>query len=476
METKTVSLLPGVKRNSPLSSSNQGLDTCVNWRNREGALRPIGNKKLMYPTPPYNKFWIHENENYTNWIGFDEANNKLVQYNPQNQVVVAEIKTFVATESIQRLETLKNIVIVLTDIRVYYFLYNGNSYVDIDPRIGLSVIVTSTGNELQTTENASDYEGVIGKLYKKIREINDDDNGLLSGGLFWRAAVKLFDGSLILHTVPKYQEMFNMDMSLQSIGGGQYNVQFNSGYIKATFSSAFYANYAHLTDIISSISIYATPVKHLYDFEDTITEDNLTLGSNNFSVIGEISDDYKKLYDNSFYLLGEIPFSDLTSGLRSELTLDCKGFYSDYATREAMKIDNFTHHYISAQTSKVYNDRLMMGDIKQIFHIPSDMLAASPAGGLLDDTWIQGALNVNFKIHTHINTSLGEKIIVSAGVFYEYTNNGNKYILVPGIFGYPDARAKQVKIYYKDTPTTWRHVISFNLQEHITGNFAFSCE
>ena len=169
----------------------------------------------------------------------------------------------------------------------------------------------------------------------------------------------------------------------------------------------------------------------------------------------------------------------------SEVDLDMEGYYQNYATRENMSIDNFTHHELTGNASYIYNDRLTLGDTLQKLANPNiDHLSNEVAGLIQEAGGTFGYINPHFnfnnvntdfeeyavyscKIQIKLNTSNGIKgVEVEKGlsVWHMLLDNSVKCFFLNSLIGYYDSRATEIIININNGGT-WLEAYRANLEK-----------
>ncbi len=493
MEQKVIPLL-SLQRNLPKGSDEGFCDEFINLRRRNNAWRPVGEKEKLYDIPDYDKIYIHSQDIFSNWIGYNQSSGDLVHYNPSTKAVIQTIANI--GEEIYSIRSLKNFLVILTESNKYIFLfdetYSEISLTGLEYFFGVSL--TSDNVVAAETELAPDADGLLGKYYKKLNELSGDSQFI--GAVSYRIALKLFDGSYIMHTVPKIFQFYPYANFTLVNSGGDYKMTFGASGVKATayFSSLLDPDKLEkIKPAVSSICLFFSKNEPFYDIsEDTITETNLTTwlpapGNILASTIIDVSEDFKKLPDSPlWYLAGEISLENLvlTGGIYlGEMELDLVNFYQNYGTRRTLPIDNYTHHNTTGKASYIYNDRLMLGSTKQTIGL-SNILCEAPVRPLVVDPinasiveYTYDPVNDTFQgiVVTTLKSSNQTKTIVqniSLIVYKNPSNNTKKAVFLHGTIGYFDSRAKNIKIYI-EIGGSYYLIFNQNLTESLYSNFAY---
>ena len=474
-----------------------GCDEFINLRYRNGAYRPVGEKQYAYPAPNYEEILVHRQDDFENWVGYDEQDGKIEHYNPSSLEVIQELVT--VSGDLYEVRALKSYLLVTTSEETLIFLFNGESYAQIDlfeldGKFDVNLFPALTLNE--ETETATDAEGLVGKYLKKVNELSEDSKFI--GGLAYRVALKLFDGSYIFHTVPKYFQIADHKTTL-TLSGGNYKFTFAAvGAVNATALINTLATsivISDLSSIVSSISLFFSQTQPLYEVsEDTITDDDLntwlpTDGSIELGDVLEVTEEFKNLPDQpAWYLVGEVSLDELEQQdppfdyiYSKAIDLDLEGFYQNYATRRTLPVDNFSHHKNTGLASFVYNDRFIIGNTRQVLANPliSVFTPAQPLVLSLTPTPVYVEY-VNdevyqFKAVVTLNTSNGIKTVIQGFpglIFKNPTIEPQKAVFFNGILGYFDQRATSIEILI-EISGSYYSLFKKDLRTSVYGNFSY---
>jgi hypothetical protein len=524
-------LVKGIKRNMPPGTDDGACDEVINMRMKHGAWTPVGEKELLYPPSNYDKRYIHKQDTFENWVGFNETTRNLEHYNPSGPTVIASLANI--SDELYDIRSLKNFLIVTTEDSTLVWRWNNDSYVLVtltglensfkvtlsekDPEepswTKMATISHVEGNDGSIDDNdLGSYEvtkaglaSLIGYYFEKVNNYSEEER--LIGGLSFRVGLRLFDGSYIMHTIPRFYQIFPYDMQLEITG--EYStmegirMRFGAARVKAEVEFNTYGfSLDGLEDVVSSIDVFFSQSKPFYEIsEDTLDVDLLdTLwqpwidqaGGNRYKIqilnmrdLVPIDAEFKKLNDEpAFYKVGTIALSSLEQDpsypneYTGEITLDLKGFYKNYATRKILPIDNYSHHKVTGEASYIYNSRLHLGDTVQT-------LAQSRVEGLehefptvvindVEKEYEFQSLRTGHKVIVTLNTEGGVKKVISDLRFAQYqdpTNVNKKAFFLPSILGYFDSRATKAEIILYESGQYYK-LAEFALTESEYGNYA----
>lgn len=474
-----------------------GCDEFINLRQKQGAIRPVGKKEYLHPQPSYAKIYIHRIDDTDNWIGYNTSTKALDHYNKSSLDVTQALITISGT--LYEIRSLKNFLIVTTSLETIIFLYNDGSYVQIT-LTGMenvfNVALTQTSLVQEDTEEGADADALLGKYYKKLNEWSADSK--FSGGVTYRIALKLFDGTYILHSVPKVHQFNDYGAWVTLTGGGNYYMTFSAASLSALATFSIVADAGLLDQIkpvVSSIVLFFSQNQQYYDVnEKTFTQDNLDTwipgaGTYNLSLGVDVSEKFKDIVDSPlWYKVGEINLDNLEDGSvvpaikEGTIELDIEGFYQNYGTKRTLPIDSFSHHINTGLASYIYNDRLNLGDTKQTLTNPFIELVLPLPDYVLEPlvngiayTYSDPADNYEGKVVITIDTANGTKTVVQDLTLYAYKKPANsdfRAVFLNSIIGYYDARATTITVYIK-VAGSYYQIYQNNLQSSNYSNYSY---
>lgn len=409
----------GMNRAIPQSDSPSGsCQEIINSRFRKGCWRPIPEKKLHSFRPSavftysssaitFDRIFFHDIENgivsgQPNWIGLkiipqsgaSAAYGRLFAINADNtcELIIDNINTETDIDVV----FIKRTMIVASGDGVLVFLFNQDKkYVQTAtlpvPDIDITTAnLTSKTTEFAKLDNAKDIAASALGYYYALLNSESQKDGKMFGSIMYITAYKLFDGSYILPCIPKYLQISTGDTIKFTnwYGEGNYSVEMtlNLANLKATVNNELYTSeiIGDTKDLVQSICVFATKATplHLID-ETTITETTVQTNipgngghtvwnTKEFKDFFPVNKEFGKLAMSSgWYLISEFTFDDIVGQTgRTTKDVDSVGFYQDYATRDTLTTDQFTHHKLSARSAYVYNDRLHLLNIKTSFGLP----------------------------------------------------------------------------------------------------------
>lgn len=509
-----VSISPkGIARNNPFGNEGQ-LEDLMNMRYKDGALRPVqlGNKYTDKPTE-YSKIVIHTVNDRKNWIGYapplGDNVGYIAMFNPFNVVENSNLLMMISGESLVDMKGFRNYLIITTTRRMYRYLFFEGDYITMDNISDIKVSLSAYDNEdiewpvaTETTAHNSAYtennysaaEELKGFIYKKLNE-ESEDNGALSGAISWIAAYKLSDGTYIKQTTPTIQQNYSQDHYGDNNGvdswhvrgygtTGQspdnYAVAFSSEKWKVLINPMNYANMGNEEKIITSICIFFSKPILKYDIEKTITDEflsNTVVGNNPFSAANQITEDWGSIGspELGWFLVAEIPFLQIMQAAgKGETSLDTvdymnlDNFYQNYATREALPVDQYTHHSINAQSLFIYNSRLWLAGLSRTLCAPQPLIRMMTEANT-DITLTE----ITAKLAVRLNIDGEKRTVVSESFQMNSVLDGASICTIQfPIIAYPDDRAYEFSIYLLHD-AVWKEFCTFNLIKSSTHNYSY---
>lgn len=499
----------------------------VNLRPKNGALHPVAPRKVIQElSQDYDIVFVHQNNDYKNWIGVKSDNNYSSIYWDILSEHPKTIASYLQTK-IHSVEQIGNTLSFVTDSNIYYAWYTNGNYVYLDeipqvPVIGLKTYSQAHAqyyfaNEYSSgtikPENFIDAtKGLVNKAMDALVNGWTDKDGVWHDGLglmlfdahFVRYAFRLYDGTLTKHSPPillmpaRHIVGSEEEGSLDSIKSISYD--FDSTLRNGSFVDVYGHTlaldydltqigrdyYTKWEDIIKSVDIFMSAPLGISNIEN-IRKDMPTTDSPrtlNYNLIKGLSPEALKTVSNTstFYLIRSIPLGT------SRHILDPEEFPSTEADvsklenlifQEVMTDDNFSNHKYGAACSYAYNNRLQLANIRTTFFKgfnPDYFLflnTADKEDGNYNGFKYADAPGEKFEsllFEVEINTGLtNEKV-------YSYIQQGSMWgiykMFMSGFISYPDPRAKRLTI-YRYSGSQWYQVFSQPLEKHNLLSLAF---
>lgn len=386
----------GINRAVPQSLAPDG--TCqeiINARLFRGTWRPIGVKQVVYAAElsAYTEIFIHDIESgkfegIPNWIGYKSSLNSLYLIDPRdgsNTLITSGLGSDVSVVF------LKRTMIVTSSNGVQVFLWNSDTdtYTEtaslpvpnVDLSTGTSETKTTQCDDLDDYKTLASY--ALGKYFETLNTESQQNNRFY-GSIMYMVAYRMFDGSFIKPSIPRYFQISN-DVWIRFTNvhesGNRVNFNLTLKSLKASINADLYSSVGDTKDLIDSICVFATKVTPLHQIDEkTITETLLSKyipSVKSYKSGTKDNDKYAKdilpvseafgkmLQSESWYLIHEFNFDEITEKKGNvTVDIDMKGYYQDYATNTTLTTDQFTHHTLAAKSAMVYNDRLHLLNVK----------------------------------------------------------------------------------------------------------------
>lgn len=500
--------LNGIQRNSPQGTLIAN-DEQINLRYNDGALQPVGPKAQLYPKPPYDLVILHRMDSATNFIGYDHGGKTVFWYHPGTLNVNQTIVALSNDENLVHIKHLKLFLLIVTDKKVYRMLYKEGTYLSLDLTDLEAMVTVSLQNTdvltFKEAEPAPTAAGILGKYFKLLNE--QSALGRLNGGLFYRTALKMFDGTEIMHSLPKYYQISNHNGQIFQDGTNwHFKLDELAGIAgTATFNEILHDGaFENLKNVITSVVLYASRSNPLYEINEITVTDDILVGwvptpnspAKHFRDAFQVSENFKAMDDATvWYKIGEVALADMVQNqlypdmYSAPIKMDLKSYYENYATRQQIQIDNFTHHQLTGKVPYMYNSRLHLGDTVQtlskiaLSEVPDVAVGGgsvkTPYGGDTVFTYTPHSVPfVNAKFVFTINTTDGIKYAVQDTIINLYATNqlGNGDIAVaaflPSLIGYFDTRATYLSVYINYAGTNYK-LLSSALKASVFQNFAY---
>lgn len=479
----------------------------VNLRPKNGTLHPVAPRKIIQQlSQNYDMIYIHQNNDYKNWIGIIHTNDNQSQvYND----ILATPELIYTCPHIQSINTVGNILAIVASDNIYYILYREDSYQTLGPIPELKPIEYKIAQGYPNTRNFyEEYSSVSKETFKEAskglfnvlrKQYYTENKGFFYDAHLMVYAFRLYDGSIIKQSSPiLLLEPFGNRSTIQYKFNGDYlhlggrNELESSRIYLQTYN--VYLNYdlSYLElwkDLITSVDIFISQglgdvaesnINKLLVYYYTFTESPLM--NNQSQLIKSIAD------TSNFYLIdsipaGEISQIDLTNWDGTPGSLKNKGYFrlprienlsdiDNLHQQETLPIDNFSHNQLSANVSYVYNNRLHIAHIKNTLfngftanHF--SMLLPQDNNGyeynyyngynFLNDNYLQNYYPYGIMIAVDIK--------INNKLYTQYTTyNHALFFWLNPYFSYPDPRATQARFYEIMSDNTYRLIYQIELQ------------
>lgn len=384
-------------------SFNGEMEEMYNLINTNGELKPVVDPDTI-GTLSGRFIFVHKNAGYEHFITIDGIYIKAYNYASGTITSIGNI-TSIYGETLRKIESVGNTLIVITDKEIKYVLWKDNQYKYIGniipfPIINFGFTITRLSG-YNVTLQLDEYEEYITYLRRvtgyyggrssiprapsseiktnfenvvlgKINSILDDiiESKFFIFPFFIRYALRLYDGSLINHSMPLLMlptKFVPFEAGINDTGNNVM-IYFPNVY-NLTYSNAA-IDFSQFKDIVQSVDVFISePIyTYLYDGEingtienpfDTIHDPDLLFGGiykANDLILEEISS------VGNFYKLLSIPIGDLNTAVSSKIINDN---YVNIVNNERMMDDYLSMDKITAENSYVYNNKLHLSGIER---------------------------------------------------------------------------------------------------------------
>ena len=492
----------------------------VNLRPKNGALHPVSPRKTVQElSQKYDIVFVHQNNDYKNWIGVVNSNGYSSVYwdirDEQPQSIASYIQG-----TINSVQQIGNTLSLITEDNIYYLFYQNNRYIYLGEIPQVSVINPSIYSQAHAKyyfvneynsgtvkpDNFIDAtKGLVNKAMDALVNGWTDKDGVWHDGFglmlfdacFIRYAYRLYDGTLTKHSPPILfmparhivgkEEEGNLD-SIKTISydfdsalrnESCVDVYGNTIALNYDLTQIGNDSYTKWEDIIKSVDIFMSAPLGISNIENIRTDMPTTDSPRtlNYNLIKGLSAEALKSVANTstFYLIRSIPLGSRRDILDPEQFPSTESDISKMENlifQEVMTDDNFSNHKYGASCSYAYNSRLHLANVKTTFFKgfnPDYFLWLSTAdkedgnynGFKYKDA--PGDLYTSLLIEVEINTGItNEKV-------YSYLQQGSYFpifkMFMSGFISYPDPRARRITI-YRYSGSSWYRVFSQPLEKH----------
>lgn len=496
------------------TSAYQDGDTfsLVNLRPKNGALHPVSPRKVVQElSQKYDIVFVHQNNDYKNWLGITTDNNYSSVYWDVRDEQPNSIASYIQGK-INSVQQIGNTISLITEDNIYYLFYQNNKYTFLGEIPQIPVISLNTSDVMSHAEYyfVNEYgsgtvspdnfidatKGLVNKAIDVLVNGGTNSNGEPIGGFglqlfdacFIRYAYRLYDGSITKHSPPILVMPVKDILEIKTIdykfvGGALVNdskvdVYGYRIYMHYDFTQLGSDSFDKWKDIIKSVDIFLSPpvgISNIEKIRKDMSTSNLPpifpFPLKHYNLIKELTPEALKNVANTsnFYHVRSID-------LGTQATLDADMLPSkdeDFSTmenliyQELMTDDNFSNHKYGAAKSYAYNNRLHIANIRTTFFRGFHAGYFQWGNNYNGVTPPEGSTNyIAVEVEIYTGTSL-EKV-------YSFHST---YFTVPKLFAnaflsYPDSRAKRITIYEVENDV-WTKVFTTPLETHNLLNLAY---
>jgi len=497
MKTTEINFDGIVRAGSNQKAKNGWLDELINARMMDGKYQPVLPGTKLYEIPPgsFEKYWHHSQDNVDNYVAMDNLKRLFVVN------LGSGVSTLIKEYSSKIYVTfIKRFMIVVHATGMDRFIWRNGSYQFAElterPEFSLYTSGQSYNERKQENINVADTmaQTLRGWFYDHLNNISAD--GFMTGGMFVRAAIKLFDGSYVLHTIPRFIAVNNFEIGIYRDKGSlpdMFKVGFTTAKLNIMLLKNFYeTNYSSIKELIQGISVFATAFQPIIKWDET-KDDNvkdilvsMPFGPSTAYLNTEITDvnpEFKEMCDSpSWYLIGEYSMTKLLESDVNE-EIDLKNFYQDYATRETLPLDQFSHHLLYAGHSFNFISRLILSNVSTKFgdyrYFPIEPILDGSEYPNIAPNGFNSFGTRYVRLLTTIETDSGTIFKLGRQSVRNIYNNtsypvGSVFVCIGlGEIGYPDARAKRIDVLVSYDGNDWYKMGGYNLVKSKYDNYAY---
>lgn len=475
-----------------------------NMAPEDGAMHPVFPPQELFTLPQGYKLYFlhHPSSDVTNYILYYDGD---LYWVTEDNPTPDNVRTMGSIYEPIEITAVGNTLLVLTEHGIYYYLWKGGTYLSLgnkipEPKLSFSLDNTFEYSDVSTyyigggdlgtrwndyrdnnvafnSEDKSAYNNVLMAQLNKLMAEKVTNAGKFNMPFFVRYAVRLYDGSLTLHSAPILMLPYGMrtyETGYSTGDGKMYTISFRSvtGVSQLQVAALQALSLQNWEDIITSVDVFISAPLYTYDQAGavdnycpsqakpfystkaiTYTGSKYEVEGRGISVAPRHTDDvipsgmvYKDplaipQFDNynsaieecqNFYLLHSFKPSELTT-TRTAIEVG-SGYLQSLVTREVMTDDYQSHDTLIPSYSFAFNGRINIANIiRQLFkgYNPFSAFCFSNDGSVSDE---------NVEIYVEIKNDLGNIVVKSDTQALKLNNAGVVY------FFYPDTMARKAWI------------------------------
>ena len=383
---------------SDVSSFDGEMEEVYNLFNVNGELRPYVPPEQIGTLSGVLRF-VHKNQGWEHLITLDGSEVKAFNYTGTSISALGTIANIYGVTLI-KCDAVGNVLIILTDKGLKYLLWKDNEYKYLGDKIPFVKLVPSISNigwrEVGTV-SMNKYSSIVESLWNG-RELTGNDlilandftndywafieknyTDLTNGGnvsrpFFVRYAIRLYDGTLINHSMPFLMPFWagknNWDFDVKFTEQNVLHQAIYYGKLSITWSET---NLQGWEDIISSVDIFVSPFFNGYTNDAKLFYSSMSGPSSlPHMYYHELS---KRVFpfpninmmenltaNGNFYFVKSLSISDLSSN--GSMIIDDINHTNLYL-QERMTDDFLSHETVIPESSYTYNNKLHLTGIKR---------------------------------------------------------------------------------------------------------------
>lgn len=426
----------------------------INARIKNGSIEPIPSPIVLQSfNEEYTKGYYHPAPQKYLFITSDT---KIVSYDKDlcNKTLLSDTVTGVTD-----IQFIGYILCAMTDEGIHYFIFKEKHYKYIGQKPEYTISVYATEEKEITIEKEFTMEFTEETMphkmdYRDVPKFIDfldacknealdpyKNEDRLSEPVCVRAALRMYNGTYIYHS-PIYvlfplgkidSSGFLEDIEKEYTGGHTIKINWTLKTYRVKCEISF-DNISDWRDVVSSVDIFISRPFNIIDFE-TLKVEGISIGGN----VPVIKTYVANVMADKIAQIGTLLY------LSKSLTSNFKEIYLKMAdiSQEQLSEDSFSRNNLSGKALFVYNNRLHIGNVKNILFKGfggNEILLAN--GYSKYNGYTYNRRYAQIKMFTYLDTDSGEKTVL-----YEGTTLNP---LQPFIC-YPDYRAKKALIYAATT-------------------------
>lgn len=479
----------------------------VNLRPKNGALHPVSPRKIVQElSQRYDIVFVHQNNDYKNWIGVVNSNGYSSVYWDVRDEQPQSIASYIQG-TINSVQQIGNTLSLITEDNIYYLFYQNNKYIYLEELPTLPVIQIGTSTQMSHAEcyfvneygsgtvNPNNFidatKGLVNKAIDVLVNGGKNSNGeeIRDFGLqlfdahYIRYAFRLYDGTLTKHSPPilvmpvkDILEIKTIDYDFDETLRDESKVDVYGYRMYLHYDLSGFDNWK---DIIQSVDIFLSQPVGISNIEN-IRQDMPTTDSPrllHYNLIKELRPEGLKNVANTsnFYFIRTLnlgtssPFDG--DPLPTKDKTDDISRLENLIYQEVMSDDNFSNHKYGANCSYAYNGRLHLANIK------TTLFRGFNASYFQWFSNYNGIENIPGQV-----SSLCIEVEIQAGASLEKVYSFySQYVWAPKLFAsafisYPDPRAKRITIYEINRESkgdVWTRIFTAQLKPHNLLNLAY---
>lgn len=374
------------------------LEDAVNMSITGGELRPVLPPQVIGTIPGEFKF-VHKNMGYEHFIYLNGNDIKAANYS-SGAITDVGVIVNIGTSTLKKIDAVGNTLIILTNLDITYALWKDNGYVLLGSQIPFPMISVQYEDADYVLSDVpfSSHHTILNYFRSALNPQPSDDQQRLFCNDFYakinstidqllsenklvfpfvaRYAVRLYDGSLVMHSQPlvmtpstflPFYAVINSEDTL--------TFAFYASKIKLSWNAHSFYNWS---DIISSIDIFIS--EQIYNYDASISDRvSVYYYINHFNAINGIGSDFqtpkltgvllkegdvvsKIAETGALFKIASLTTDDISS--TGSRTIE-SGNFKNVVNGELMTDDYRSHNKVKAENSFTYNNKLHLTGVSE---------------------------------------------------------------------------------------------------------------